>query len=328
MSKKIIIDNETRQKIKELYKETKSSAKVGKELGYNSQRILKELHLMGIKPNGNSPSEEQIKTVCDLYQMGISQEKIENIVHLTRPTIRKILRKNNIHIRKPIEFEKQYPINSNYFNSINTPNKAYILGFFYADGNVAMDTHTIQIALQARDVHILESMKKEFGFPQKPLIFDERSKKMDERKQDIYMLSFKNKQMHEDLAKWGVVPRKTKILEYPNFIEESLHRHFIRGVMDGDGCIHKSNNKRTAAVDICGTYNFCVRLKEIIEEQLDIHCSIICISKKQQRDTYRVTISGRKQCVEFLNWLYEDSEMYLFRKYELYLSHYLNNNVI
>lgn len=212
MSKKIIIDNETRQKIKELYEETKSSEKVGKELGYNSQRILKELHLMGIKPNGNSPSEEQIKTVCDLYQMGISQEKIENVVHLTKPTIRKILRKNNIHIKKPIEFEKQYPINSNYFNSINTPNKAYILGFFYADGNVGMDTHTIQIALQARDVHILESIKKEFGFPQKPLILDERSKKMDERKQDIYMLSFKNKQMHEDLAKWGVVPRKTKIL--------------------------------------------------------------------------------------------------------------------
>lgn len=106
MGKKIIIDDETREKILKLYKTTRSSSKVAKELGYNSQRILKELHLMGINPNGNVPSKEQIETVCKLYQDGISQEELEDMVHLTRPTIRKILRNNNIHIRKPLEQKK------------------------------------------------------------------------------------------------------------------------------------------------------------------------------------------------------------------------------
>ena len=324
MGKKIIIDDETREKILKLYKTTRSSSKVAKELGYNSQRILKELHLMGINPNGNVPSKEQIETVCKLYQDGISQEELEDMVHLTRPTIRKILRNNNIHIRKPLEQEKQYPANDNYFNQIDTPNKAYILGFLYADGNVSGTNNMIQIALQARDVHILESMKKEFGFPQKPLVFDERSKKYGNKKQDIYVLTFKNNQMHMDLEKWGVVPRKTKTLTYPDFLDESLHRHFIRGVMDGDGCIHNCRNTNCCAIDICGTYNFCIKLKDLIESILDIHCSVICISKKQNRETYRVTISGRNQCVSFLNWIYEDAEMFLYRKYELFLSQYLN----
>ena len=273
---------------------------------------------MGIQPNGHMPSQEQINLVCELYQKGISQDKLENIVHLTRPTIRKILRNNNIHIRKPTEIEKQYPVDSNYFNKIDTPNKAYILGFFYADGNVGADTYAI---------HILESMKKELGFPQKPLIFDERSKKYGNNKQDMYMLTFKNKQIHEDLGKWGVIPRKTKILEYPDFLEESLHRHFIRGVMDGDGCIHTPNNKGSNAVDICGTFNFCTKLKEVIETRLNIHCSIICVDKARGRDTYRISIGGKNQCNIFLDWLYQDAELYLFRKYELYLSRYLNNNV-
>lgn len=327
MSKKIIIDDETKIIIKELYLKNKSAQKVGDELGYDSQIIRRELHMMGIETNGKVPSKEQIETVCKLYQEGLSQERLTDIVHLSRPTIRKILRNNNIHIRKPEEIEKQYPLNSNYFNKIDTPNKAYILGFLYADGNVGADTYRIQIALQARDVHILESMKKELGFPQRPLGFDERSKKYGNNKQDVYILSFKNKQIHEDLGRCGVIPRKTKVLEYPNFLDESLHRHFIRGVMDGDGCIHNPTDKNYNAVDICGTFKFCTQLKEIIENRLNIHCSVICINKKQQIDTYRISISGINQCVKFLNWLYEDAELYLYRKYELYLSRYVNKNV-
>jgi len=106
-----------------------------------------------------------------------------------------------------------------------------------------------------------------------------------------------------------------------------MHRHFIRGVMDGDGCIHGTSCKsgrECRAVDICGTYDFCCGTKKIIEKFLDINCMIICTNKRQNSDTYKLVVSGKNQCLKFLNWLYDDAELFLYRKYEIYLSKYRN----
>ena len=130
--------------------------------------------------------------------------------------------------------------------------------------------------------------------------------------------------MRESLAKWGVIPNKTHILTFPNFLREDLYRHFIRGVLDGDGCIHKRSDKYNgwSNVDICGTYDFCVGLKDYIETKLNIHCSVIRSDKNQT--TYRTTIGGTYKAEKFLDWLYEDAELYLERKHQIYLDSYKN----
>lgn len=320
MGKKIGFDKEQINKLIDLYNNTHNSRIVANEMNCSQGTVLRILHENNIPTYGRRPTEKQIIDTCELYQSGLSEENVGNKVGLCRKTVRDILRSKNMHIRQPLEFDKKYPLIEDYFEEIDTPNKAYILGFLYADGNVSGKNNLIQMGLQARDVHILEKIKSELGCIERPLIFDERSKK-NSNKQDVYILSIKNKKMHDDLGIWGIVPRKTKILTYPNFLSSDLHRHFIRGVMDGDGCVH---NSKTHCVDICGTFNFCNTLKEIIEQYLDIHVSVICKSKIQNSDTFRVSISGRNQCVKFLTWLYEDAEMYLYRKYELYLSKYCN----
>lgn len=45
------------------------------------------------------------------------------------------------------------------------------------------------------------------------------------------------------INKYGILPNKTndKNFKFPfEFIPKELHRHFIRGFMDGDGSINKS----------------------------------------------------------------------------------------
>ena len=56
------------------------------------------------------------------------------------------------------------------------------------------------------------------------------------------------------------------------------------------------------------------------KRKLNIYCSIIKTNKN--RTTYRVTISGGLQVCKFLDWIYEDAELFLKRKYEIYINNY------
>lgn len=52
--------------------------------------------------------------------------------------------------------------------------------------------------------------------------------------------------MANDLINLGCIPRKTLVLKFPNesTVPKQLIKHFIRGYMDGDGCISTYYKKR------------------------------------------------------------------------------------
>ena len=322
MARKTIYTKELINKLIDLYNEGYSAKEIGEKLELDPSTIIKHLKENGIKIRKTKITQGMIDRVCKEYQDGLSQEKVAENNKTSRVTVRRILKNNGIPIRKQEEWLRCYDLNQEYFDVIDTQNKAYFLGFMYADGNVSKDNNAIQIALQARDLHILESFKKELECTDKPLYLSEKSKN-NEKHSDMYTLMVKSEHMHKSLCELGVVPQKSHIIKYPFFISSDLQRHFIRGALDGDGCIHATNSKNEKelrSVDICGTYDFCEGLKQIIESNLDIHCSIILSNKVS--NVYKTSISGRNQSIKFLDWIYKDAELYLYRKYETYLSKY------
>ena len=58
---------------------------------------------------------------------------------------------------------KIYTINEDYFDIIDTEEKAYLLGFLYADGNHFTKKNRITIGLQEKDKHILEKFNELIG---------------------------------------------------------------------------------------------------------------------------------------------------------------------
>lgn len=322
MAKKTTYTKELINELINLYDKGYSAKEIGEKLDLDPSTIIKHLKENGIKIRKTKVTQGMIDRVCKEYQDGLSQEKVAKNNKTSPVTVRRILKNNGIPIRKQEEWLRHYDLNQEYFDVIDTQNKAYFLGFMYADGNVSKSNNAIQIALQARDLHILESFKRELGCVDKPLYLVERSKK-NKNHSDIYGLMIKSEHMHDSLCKLGIIPQKTHIIKYPFFISKDLQKHFIRGAMDGDGCIHAtnlSNEKEIRSVDICGTYDFCNGLKEVIEGNLGIHCSLILSNKTS--NIYKMTISGRNQSTKFLDWIYEDAELYLYRKYETYLSKY------
>lgn len=109
---------------------------------------------------------------------------------------------------------RKYTLNEHYFDDIDTPNKAYILGFLYADGWNDVDKNIITISLQEGDKDILDSINKEIG-SNKPLIYihcEHHFEKYGLHAQNQYRLTVSSHIMSQALAKHGCVKKKSLIL--------------------------------------------------------------------------------------------------------------------
>lgn len=267
-------------------------------------------------------TDEEIHHIIDLYLQGYNKNEIEKMTKINKITITKILKNNNIQQRWKDAY-RTYHINQNYFDEIDTQNKAYVLGFLYADGNVCSTKNMITLSLHYKDREILEKIRVDMEYEKSLVLrdFEKYKVKYGKNTENQYALIIHSLHIKQSLSKWGVVPRKTHILTFPNFLREDLYKHFIRGVLDGDGCIHKRSDKYNgwSNVDICGTKEFCNGLKDYIEKTLSIHCSVI-----DSGTTYRATIGGTYKAEKFLDWLYADAELYMDRKHQIYLDSYKN----
>lgn len=211
---------------------------------------------------------------------------------------------------------KIYDIDENYFENIDTEDKAYFLGFMYADGNVSKDPkYCIRINLQEKDRDILEKFKSCLQSTHPIVVMEKYGNfKTEQRGVKFY---FGNKKIKSDLIKWGCVPNKTlKLTTLPN-LDHKLLRHFIRGYFDGDGSLglyQKPNSSSYyVAASICGNKTFTNNLDVYISQTINIKFNI------NERKSINVLQTGYNQALIFIDWLYKDCSIYLNRKYQTYL---------
>lgn len=268
-------------------------------------------------------SEEQELLIIDMYsKQKISTVKIGKLFNVSHKIIAKVLDKNNIE-RTGVG-KRKYNLNEHYFDKIDTPNKAYILGLLYADGYNSLDKGTIRIQLQESDKKILELIKTELG-SDKPLKYIKCNDKIASNgfvSKDMYQLEFYSMHMCKILEQWGMVQNKSLILEFPEFLNSSLYSHFIRGYYDGDGSYCHRITKEYGVRDlvtITSTESFCKTAKRIINTFTSILGGGIYDASCHNGTTKVLSISGANQCKKFLDWIYKDAELYIQRKYDNYI---------
>ena len=198
--------------------------------------------------------------------------------------------------------KKQLDYNETFFEKIDSEEKAYWLGFIYADGYIS-EKHHFELSLALKDYSHLEKLGK---------ILNKEIKKDNFR----CRLSINNKFFVEQLRNHGVVPRKSLILEFPETILPQFISSFIRGYFDGDGCIYYGKNdllSSSQAVSLIGTKNMLLRILEYTNVY-----SKLSHDKRHHKDCYSIRISKTKNIITFLDYMYKDSTIYLDRKYEKY----------
>ena len=284
------------------------------EVSYSSMTHFLTTHRIVLNPQ--VISEDTINKVVGKYENNIRYDYIAKELHMDKETVKNIIEKYGNGVRSKSDAFQYYTINQHFFDEINTPVKAYILGLLYTDGNrnKRKNHYQITLKLQDRDVDILYKIKSEMNY-NRPLKYIEESKN-NSNSRNQYALIIDNKQIAISLEKWGIIPNKTKTLVFPNFLSEELIPHFIRGCWDGDGTI--SHNLKEQRAGFIGTYNMCIGIKQFLENKLDVHFSLIKKPSNSMNNLYSISIHGGKQLKRFLDFIYKDSTIHFNRKYSYY----------
>lgn len=228
---------------------------------------------------------------------GESLTKVSKLFGIDRGNFTCFLKKQGIQI---INKQNSTTIIENYFEIIDTEEKAYWLGFFFADGNVSKNSNNLEVSLKASDKEHLEKLAKSINYTNNIAIDDVRCR-----------LCFANKKMKLDLINKGCIPNKSLILEPPKNIPDELIIHFIRGYFDGDGCIAFNEGKHhRPTISVLGTR----KMLNFISMYLTGSFKILKCNKGSN-DTLVLTYTG-EEARRLTFKLYENSTIYLNRKFQ------------
>lgn len=268
-------------------------------------------------------TEDEKKEILRRYLNGETPKMICKDFHVTSARIPEVVKEMGYTPRDRSSSKRIYSINDHYFDKIDSQNKAYIIGLLIADGNRSKSGYAINLSLQEKDVDILKKINIELE-NERPLKFVELSKK-NPNYSNQYLLSFNSPRICKVLETYGIVPNKDFLTFFPRDIDESMYRHVIRGILDGDGSICKTE----ARCNITGNRVLLEFIKEYIEKALNVHFTIYIPHKDKKGDTETRTIqiAGSRQVKLFLDYLYNDSILYIKRKYDVYQSKYGNNSI-
>jgi len=111
-----------------------------------------------------------------------------------------------------------------------TPQLAYIIGLLTTDGNLSKDGR--HITMRSSDAQLLQTFKKCLNLTARIV----QSKNDSWAKKPCYRVQFSNAQFYRWLLKIGLFPAKTYTIGKLN-ISDKYFPDFLRGHLDGDGCI-------------------------------------------------------------------------------------------
>lgn len=199
-------------------------------------------------------------------------------------------------------------INDNYFNVIDSHEKAYWLGFLIADGHVS-DNGKIEFCQSDERKECVEKFKKALGSQHKVA-----------KHKDAWRISFQSPQMAQDLNSLGLTSNKSYDASIPDIPKEFLPS-LLRGFFDGDGCIYIRKKDNHAIVE------FTAASRRILE-QIQEHLSLLGIQSgiyntnvgRSANDNWSFMVSCRYAAM-FLNYIYKHSnpETREYHKYNKYL---------
>lgn len=201
----------------------------------------------------------------------------------------------------------KYSYVTDVFECIDNEEKAYWLGFLYADGWVSTKIDKFCLSLSVKDrEHLIKY--RNFICPDREL--DECPK------QNSARLIVSSKKITKDLVNLGCIPQKTLNLLPPTKVPNELLRHFIRGYFDGDGCARLVKNNSRVSISILST-------RELLNYFRDTFRSIgaTCrgkIENPKQYNAFRFSNECRADLQIIYRYFYTSSSIFLERKKEIF----------
>lgn len=198
-------------------------------------------------------------------------------------------------------------VNNKFFEKW-TPELAYVVGLFIADGHMSnykrSGKKNVIFSNMTPDRDMLIKVAEVCDYKNEVLDF----------KNGMSRIQFAGDFIWQFFTDLGFNNNKTKFVEIPKqlLIRPHLYNHLIRGIFDGDGSVvvRKRRIFVYPACNVVGHLNTINFIKNTYSyyNTFDTHSSI-----------YRITYDG-ENAVRFLNDIYKHSTIHMDRKYEKFLS--------
>lgn len=202
------------------------------------------------------------------------------------------------------------------FYSIDTLEKAYVLGLLQADGamliNKKAQSVCTKLKLKAEDKYLLDYIHKTWTFFTEPRLEIHKS-----GKESYYIYSY-NRELYNDLTMNGILPRKSYENANNSFIptmNKDLFISYLLGILDGDGTIQTDKNNHVR-IDLVGKTE--ELFKEIVArlETFNINSRLYY---RKDKDYYMIRISDKPSVKALIN-KFSKCPICLERKFKRYFN--------
>ena len=327
MPTKRIFTNEEKEKMINLYNNGALVKEIAKIMSISIPLASATLKKWGV--NIINPTKvihfDIEKDIIPLLEQGYSLTEISKKVNNTRNAISRYLKKAGYQV---INRQNETKFNETIFDIIDTEEKAYWLGFMYADGCISSPRknskkeYSIELSLSLVDIEHLYKFQNFLQFNHDRVKYS----KIQLNGKDHFRcrFSFSNKHVWEVLNNYGCTPNKSLTLDFPSediFFnkDKKLIISFIKGYFEGDGCLSyikhqtKKGERYSVVSSVLGTKDFL----EKTAEYLGVKKSMLQANKNKSNSsgkTYTLFIR-QKQTQKILHLFYDDSKVHLDRKY-------------
>lgn len=304
--------------IEPTYKKLGSAEKVGKILNISPSTVTRNLKKLGYTFKHN--------VITISYKDALEKFKSSNL------SVTKFCKQNKLSMKWFLIYlnthgifvenkQNKVKFNEHIFDSIDTEEKAYWLGFIFADGYISTlkekskHNYQFELSLKADDIEHLHKFNTFMGHVKDNVKIGKVTNNNSCFKRCRW--SVRNYHLWNTLNSYGCTPKKSLTLKFPDkniFKSEDLIRHFIRGYFDGDGCLSYADKQHKRIMfSVLGTEDFLNSINTFLN-------NVYSIRKERKKNQYVLGSSGGKnsKAYSFINYLYENTNIYLNRKFDRY----------
>lgn len=244
--------------------------------------------------------EEQLSIGAIAEKMGCSISKVQKYLK------REGITRTNLDAKQLRSKQKQH--NSTFFDSIDIEEKAYWLGFFYADGYLDKDGSVLKIDLSSRDALHLQCFAD--IFQRKVQVHARSADKRNGRVYKTATCAISCAYLWNALSAKGIKQGNTLSEDDSIFkhISDELLHHFVRGFFDGDGTVYP--NKQGLIFGFVSSFSFRAHLREVLVTLAGLTATKIGRNGKLSLIRWNGNILSHR----FKDWLYHDATVWLERK--------------
>ena len=256
-----------------------------------------------------------LSDIIDKYRRGYTTKDLEQDYPASERTFAELLKDQGILRPSGCPSRTEQSL----FSKVDNEYTAYTLGLITADGNIDKG-YSVAIDLTYGDKKLLEQINSKL-LNNTGHIFQYGENTKTHRNSPMVRLRFNGKQICNNLAQYGVVPKKSYLLQHLQYFEEPLMHHYLRGLFDGDGVVSKGNQRYLRI-------GFCNHNRTVVEDYYNYLVSYLGLNRTALFNTgscWQCSWASKANVKAFYSYIYDNASIFLERKKEK-IEKYLNGN--